>query len=207
MADSPVSLRKEGKISIITIDDGKANVFGVPMTSALSAALDEIDIKEGAVVIEGRDGMYSAGFDLNVINAADPDAGRKMTLGGVQVALKAFDFPRPIVAAVTGHAIAMGAIFNMGLDWRIGAKGNFKHGLNEVRAGLVLPIFAIELPRFRLNPRMYQESAFQSRIYSPEEAIEAGFLAVGLWANVLRAETAALTASALALMGGGLVDG
>ena len=176
MADSPVSLRKEGKISIITIDDGKANVFGVPMTSALSAALDEIDIKEGAVVIEGRDGMYSAGFDLNVINADDPDAGRKMTLGGVQVALKAFDFPRPIVAAVTGHAIAMGAIFNMGLDWRIGAKGNFKHGLNEVRAGLVLPIFAIELPRFRLNPRMYQESAFQSRIYSPEEAVEAGFL-------------------------------
>lgn len=176
MADSPVSLRKEGKISIITIDDGKANVFGVPMTSALSAALDEIDIKEGAVVIEGRDGMYSGGFDLNVINADDPDAGRKMTLGGVQVALKAFDFPRPIVAAVTGHAIAMGAIFNMGLDWRIGAKGNFKHGLNEVRAGLVLPIFAIELPRFRLNPRMYQESALQSRIYSPEEAIEAGFL-------------------------------
>ena len=63
MADSPVSLRKEGNISIITIDDGKANVFGVPMTSALSAALDEIDTKEGAVVIEGRDGLYSGGFD------------------------------------------------------------------------------------------------------------------------------------------------
>ena len=176
MADSPVSLRKEGNISIITIDDGKANVFGVPMTSALSAALDEVDTIEGAVVIEGRDGIYSGGFDLNVINANDPDAGRKMTLGGVNVALKAFDFPRPIVAAVTGHAVAMGAIFNMGLDWRIGAKGNFKHGLNEIKDGLTLPVFAIELPRFRLNPRMYQESAMQSRLYSPEEAVEAGFL-------------------------------
>ena len=176
MADSPVSLRKEGKISIITIDDGKANVFGVPMTSALSEALDEVDIKEGAVVIEGRDGIYSGGFDLNVVKGDDPDAGRKMTRGGVHVALKAFDFPRPIVAAVTGHAIAMGAIFNTGLDWRVGAKGPFKHGLNEIKAGLILPIFAIELPRFRLNPTHYQQAAFQSRMYSPEDAIEAGFL-------------------------------
>jgi len=176
MADSPISLRKEGNISIITIDDGKANVFGLPMTQALSAALDEVDTKAGAIVIEGRDGMYSGGFDLNVIKANDPDAGRKMTLGGVHVALKAFDFPRPIVAAVTGHAIAMGAIFNTGLDWRVGAKGDFKHGLNEIRAGLILPVFAIELPRFRINPRMYQEAAMQSRLFSPEEAVEAGFL-------------------------------
>ncbi len=176
MADSPISLRKEGNISIITIDDGKANVFGLPMTQALSAALDEVDTKAGAVVIEGREGLYSGGFDLNVVRGTDPDAGRKMTMGGVHVALKAFDFPRPIVAAVTGHAVAMGAIFNMGLDWRIGAKGNFKHGLNEIRDGLALPIFALELPRFRLNPRMYQEAAFQSRLFSPEDAVEAGFL-------------------------------
>ena len=64
MPESPVGLRKEGKISIITIDDGKANVFGLPMTQALSAALDEIDKKEGAVVVEGREGLYSGGFDL-----------------------------------------------------------------------------------------------------------------------------------------------
>ncbi len=176
MAVSPVSLRKEGQVSIITIDDGKANVFSLAMTTALSAALDEVDVKQGAVVIEGRDGLYSGGFDLNVINSGDKDAGRKMTLGGVGVALKAFDFPRPIVAAVTGHAVAMGSIFNMGLDWRIGAKGNFKHGLNEIKDGLTLPIFAIELSRFRLNPRLYQQAVMQSRLFSPEEAVEAGFL-------------------------------
>ncbi len=176
MADSPITLRKEGNISIITIDDGKANVFGLPMTSGLSDALDEVDKREGAVVIEGRNNIYSAGFDLNVINAGDPDAGRKMTMGGVKIALKAMDFPRPIVAAVTGHAVAMGAIFNCGLDWRIGAKGKFKHGLNEIKDALALPVFAIELPRFRLNPRMFQQSVMQSRIYSPEEAVEAGYL-------------------------------
>lgn len=176
MADSPITLRKEGNISIITIDDGKANVFGVPMTSGLSAALDEIDKKEGAVVIEGRDGIFSGGFDLNVINAGDPVAGREMTLGGVNVALQAMDFPRPIVAAVTGHAVAMGAIFCCGLDWRIGAKGNFKHGLNEIKDGLTLPMFAIELPRFRLHPSHYQDATMRSTIYSPEGAVEAGFL-------------------------------
>jgi enoyl-CoA hydratase len=176
VADSPISLRKEGNISIITIDDGKANVFGVPMTSALSDALDEVDVKEGAVVIEGRERIFSGGFDLNVIGSNDPDAGRKMTVGGVNVALKAMDFPRPIVAAVTGHSVAMGAIFLCGLDWRVGTKGPFKLGLNEIKDGLTLPIFALELPRFRLNPSKYQEAAFQSKMYSPEEAIEAGFL-------------------------------
>ena len=70
----------------------------------------------------------------------------------------------------------MGAIFNMGLDWRIGARGNFRHGLNEIGDGLVLPVFAIELPRFRLHPKWYQQAAMQSRMFSPEEAVEAGFL-------------------------------
>ena len=176
MADSPINLRKEGNISIITIDDGKANVFGVPMTSALSAALDEIDTKEGAVVIEGREGIFSAGFDLNVMNSGDPDAQREMRLGGVNVALKAMDFPRPIVAAVTGHAVAMGAIFTCGLDWRIGARGNFKHGLNEIKDGLALPMFGVELPRFRLNPTRFQEAVMRSTIYSPDDAVAVGFL-------------------------------
>lgn len=176
MADSPVTLEKNGDISIITIDDGKANVFNVEMTEALMAALDEVDIKTGAVIIRGRKGIYSGGYDLNVIKQQDPEATRAMTLGGVNAALKIFDFPRPIVAAVTGHAIAMGAIVNMGIDWRIGAHGPFKHGLNEIRAGLVLPVFALELPRFRLNPTKFQEAAFQSVLYDPEEAIIAGFL-------------------------------
>ncbi len=114
-----------------------------------------------AVAIEGREGIYSGGFDLKVMKSTDPNAVRKMTISGAHVALKACDFPRPIVAAVTGHAVAMGAIFNMGLDWRIGAKGNFKHGLNEVRDGMALPVFAIELRRDRINPRFYQEATLQ----------------------------------------------
>ena len=176
MTDSPVSLRKEGQISIITIDDGKANVFSYTMSQALNAALDEVDKKAGAVVIEGREGLYSGGFDLNVMNSTDPNAVRKMIISGAHVALKARDFPRPIVAAVTGHAVAMGAIFNMGLDWRIGAKGNFKHGLSEVRGGIALSVFAVELTRFRINPRFYQEVILQSRLFSPGEAVEVGFL-------------------------------
>ena len=66
MPDSPVTLKKQGDLSIITIDDGKANVFNVEMTSALIAALDEVDIKTGAVIIRGREGIYSGGYDLNV---------------------------------------------------------------------------------------------------------------------------------------------
>ncbi len=107
MSDSPITLRKEGNISIITSDDGKANVFSATMTSALIAALEEIDIKEGAVMIEGRDGIFSGGFDLNVVGIKDPDASRKMLRGGVNSALKAFDFPRPIVKHDVRQHMAM----------------------------------------------------------------------------------------------------
>ena len=163
-------------MSIVTIDDGKANVFGLPMTSAFEAALDEVDPDAGAVVIEGRDGLYSGGFDLKVLNSGDEQASKHMREAGVKLALRVFDFPRPIVAAVTGHAIAMGCIFNMGIDWRIGAKGNFKHGLNEVAKGLALPPFAIEFSRYRLNRQYFQRAVLHSQLFSPEEAIEAGLL-------------------------------
>ena len=115
MTRSPISLRVEGAISIITIDDGKTNVVGQPMSQGLGAALDDIDHRQGTVVIEGREGLSSAGFDSHVVPSDDPEAARRMLISGVHVALKAFDFSRPIVAAGTGHAVATG-----GLDGRIG---------------------------------------------------------------------------------------
>ena len=120
MTRSPISLRVEGAISIITIDDGKTNVVGQPMSQGLGAALDDIDHRQGTVVIEGREGLSSAGFDSHVVPSDDPEAARRMLISGVHAALKAFDFSRPIVATGTGHAVATGAIFNMGLDGRIG---------------------------------------------------------------------------------------
>jgi enoyl-CoA hydratase len=85
-------------------------------------------------------------------------------------------FPRPVVAAATGHALAAGAILLLASDSRIGARGDFKIGLNEVSIGMVLPVFGVELARARLSKRHFSSAVSRARIYDPDSAVDAGFL-------------------------------
>ena len=78
MSDTRVTLRKEGTISIITMDDGKANVFAAAMAEQLHDCLNSIDPNEGAVIITGRPKFFSAGFDLKTIQGGDVQAGLEM---------------------------------------------------------------------------------------------------------------------------------
>jgi enoyl-CoA hydratase len=100
----------------------------------------------------------------------------KMVYGGAELGLRLYEFPIPVVAACTGHAIAMGAVLLLSADTRIGAEGNFKIGLNEVAIGMTLPMFAIELARDRLSKRHLQRCVNLSGIVDPSTAVDAGFL-------------------------------
>ena len=90
--------------------------------------------------------------------------------------LRLYQFPLPVVAACTGHALAAGALLLLASDARIGARGDFKIGLNEVAIGLRLPIFAIELARDRLSKRHFMAATIEGRVYRPEPACDAGYL-------------------------------
>jgi enoyl-CoA hydratase len=176
MPDTLVTIRREGNLAILTIDDGKVNVFSLAMAKRLQECFDEIGPEVGAVVVTGRPGIFSAGFDLKTIRAGDAAATAKMVSLTVKVAMNVMSFPRPVVGAATGHAVAMGALFMMTMDYRIGARGNFKLGLNEVKDGLKLPIFAVELARYRLPTRGLVSSTLHSVLYDPDGAVGSGFL-------------------------------
>jgi enoyl-CoA hydratase len=85
-------------------------------------------------------------------------------------------FPRPVVVACNGNAIAMGGFLLLSGDYRVGARGEFKIGLNEVAIGLTLPFFAIAIARHRLTRPYYDRCAVTGVILDPEEAQTAGFL-------------------------------
>jgi enoyl-CoA hydratase len=85
-------------------------------------------------------------------------------------------FPRPVVAACNGNALAMGAFLLLSADYRVGASGAHKIGLNEVAIGLTLPYFGIALARHRLTRPYYDRCAGTGAILGPEEARAAGFL-------------------------------
>ena len=128
----------------ITIDDGKANVMGLPMLRALDAALGQALEDRAAVIIQGRPGMFSAGFDLTVFKS-DPQELFAMLKSGAELTERVLSFPHPVVAVCTGHAIAMGVFLMLCADLRIGTAAEARIQVNEVQIGFTLPHFAIEV--------------------------------------------------------------
>jgi enoyl-CoA hydratase len=175
MEGSPVSYRLEEKIAIITMDDGKANALSPGMIEALNEAFDRAENESKGVILAGRPGRFSAGFDLKVMMTGK-DAAISMIVAGGKLFLRLYEFPKPIVMAVSGHAIAGGVLLAATGDWRIGARGEFKLGLNEVANGMPVPILAHELARDRLLTSELMPAVAHAKIYDPEDAARAGWL-------------------------------
>jgi len=175
MSDAVVTTERIGDVLVARFDDGKANVFSFPALEQLSAALAEASQTAKALVFVGRDGKFSAGFDLKVMTG-DPDDARRLLGTGAEFGLSVFTAPVPVVLGVTGHALAMGAILTTCADYRVGAQGSYKLGLNEVAIGMPVPIFATEMCRDRLAKRWLTRCLQHAHLCTPDEAVDAGFL-------------------------------
>ncbi len=162
-------------VAIATLDDGKANAVGHALIDGLNEVLDRSEQDDLAVVIVGREGLFSAGFDLKEFEKG-PDAAGALVDKGARLFLRLFSHPQAVVAACTGHAIAAGAFLLLAADTRLGVPGDFKIGLNETAIGMTLPVFALELASSRLSRRHLQPAVVQARLFAPEEAVDAGFL-------------------------------
>jgi enoyl-CoA hydratase len=160
-------------IALIRMDDGKANAINFEMIAALNAALDTAEAGAKAIVLAGRDGRFSGGFDLNAFASLGADGVYKLLDAGAELLLRLYGGPLPVVAACTGHAIAMGVFILNACDTRVGASGEYKIGANEAITGMNLPIFAMELARDRLSPQHLTRAMVQGFIYNPQGAVEA----------------------------------
>jgi enoyl-CoA hydratase len=163
-------------IALIRMDDGKANAINFEMVAALNEALDKAETEAKAIVLSGRDGRFSGGFDLKAFASLGPEGVYKLLDAGAELLLRLYGGPLPVVAACTGHAIAMGVFILNACDTRVGAAGEYKIGANEAITGMNLPIFAMELARDRLSPQHLTRAMVQGFIYGPESAVEAGYL-------------------------------
>ncbi len=163
-------------VAVVTLDDGKANAFGPKMIAAVDAALDRAAGEAKAVMLTGRPGIFSGGFDLKVIRGGDRLAARDMSLAGARLMMRLYGLPQPLVIGTTGHAIALGAFCLLTADYRVGADGEFGIGLNETAIGMTLPPFGLLLARERLSKRHLARAAIGATIFPPQEARDAGFL-------------------------------
>ena len=174
MASEILRYELRDTIAAITMDDGKANALSHEMIDGLQACLDRAERDARVALLTGRDKRLCAGFDLNAMLSSH-EAARKLVTAGAELLLRLYTFPCPVVVACTGHALAAGAILLLAADVRVGARGDFKIGFNEVAIQMTLPIFALEMARDRLSKRHFTSAVTQARIFDPDTARDAGF--------------------------------
>jgi len=163
-------------VATITLDDGKVNVLGPDMQSAISEALDraEKDFAK-AVVIAGNQRVFSGGFDLSVFQSGDAKAALGMLAGGFELSVRCLTFPAPVIMAATGPAIAMGSFLLLSGDHRIGQPKTRCQAI-EVAIGMTIPIAAIEIMRARLTPAALHRGASMAATFAGDEAVAGGWL-------------------------------
>jgi len=169
------SYRLDEGVATIAMDDGKVNALSIEMLRAVLDCFDRAENDGAVVVLTGREGYFSAGFDLKVFSERPDEIVEMLTLGA-RLSERILTFPTPVVVACGGHAIAAGTFAALAADVRIGVEGDFKLGLNEVRIGLTVPLYVVELARRRLTPAEFNRALLTARSYGPEEAVAAGFL-------------------------------
>jgi len=188
----------DDRIATITMDDGKVNVLSSQMLADLKVALDQAASDHAVVVLTGRPGIFTAGFNLPELQAGGPHA-QSMLTAGFELAEQLLSFPTPVVIACPGHAIAMGVFLLLSGDYRVGTAGSFKIVANEVAINMTMPQTAIEICRQRLAPAHFVRAVTLAEVYSPEAAVAAGFLDQIVEADQL-ADTAREVAARLATL-------
>lgn len=176
MTDQIATLTSDGDVSIITLNDGKANVFSPEMSKAVSSLLDQVPEDKGSLVITGRPGIFSAGFDLKIISSGDADAVASMVKAGFTLLARIYNFPRPVIAACSGHGVALGAFLLCCADYRIGAKGQFIVQANETRNNMSIPTPILEISKSRISKTHWYRAILNAEAYPVEKAIEPGYL-------------------------------
>jgi enoyl-CoA hydratase len=171
-----VTYEARDSVATITMDDGKVNALGFDMLEELNEAFTRAEAEKAAVVLAGRDGIFTAGFDLKVMKSAGPGMPRLLKTG-FELSYRMLSFPEPVVIACTGHTFAMGVFVTLSADYRIGVGGaEHKITANEVSIGMTMPRSAIEVCRARLSPEHIGRVVALSEVFSPETAVEAGLL-------------------------------
>jgi len=173
-----VTIDQHDAVKLIQIDDGKANAYSGDVLATISAAIDAAESNDStsAVVIAGRPGVFSGGFDLGVMRNGTPAERSNLVSSGGTLVRQCFGANIPVVAACTGHAVAAGALVLLGCDLRIGPDTDSKIGLPEVTIGMPLPLWAVTIGQSRLNESHLHRCTALGDMLTPTEAIAAGFL-------------------------------
>ncbi len=169
-----LDIEEQGEVALLRIDRPPANAMDLELLEEGGRAVDELaGADPGAVVITGRDGFFSAGVDLKVAPTLGPDEQRAMVDAINRLFGRWYGFPRPLVCAVNGHAIAGGLILALCGDHRVGAHHG-KLGVTELRAGVGYPAVAMLVVQAELSPQVARQLVLGAGLVDAATGLELG---------------------------------
>lgn len=171
-----VTVRTTDHAVLATLDDGRVNALALPHVRQLRAAVRTAAEAGLPLVVAGREGVLSAGFELSVVRDPDERDFLELLAQTEELCLDLLTAPVPVVVACTGHAVAAGVLPLLCADHRIGREGDYALGFTEVRLGMVLPDFALSLARARLDPRFLLAATMLAEAGTPDRAVQVGLL-------------------------------
>ncbi|GAA5316220.1 MAG: crotonase/enoyl-CoA hydratase family protein [Candidatus Pelagadaptatus aseana] len=166
----------KGNVAEIELHNGKVNAFSPDFIEAIQGAMDQAEKDEAAVLFIGKPGIFSAGYDLNVMRSGDVNAVADMIKAGSELCARLLAFPRPVVAAVTGHCMAQGVMHILACDYVVGTEGEFTLGLNETQIGMIMPWYGIELAKGRFAQDVINRAVVHAELFDPQGAVDIGLL-------------------------------
>lgn len=166
-----------GDITVLRMAHGKASALDLEFCHTLTDTFTELrDSSASAVVLTGTGGIFSAGVDLlRLLSGGAEYAERFVPM--ISVVVRAlFTFPKPLVAAVNGHAVAGGCVMACTADHRIMSRGPARIGVAELLVGVPFPTAPFEAVRFVVPPHQLQPVVYGALTYVPEDALALGLI-------------------------------
>ncbi len=167
-----LSLEQAEGYTVVRLQREPANAINALMVEELRLCFQELrdnDQVQG-VILTGTPGFFSAGFDLIELYDYDRRQIRDFWTEFFVLMVELVAFPKPLVAAMTGHAPAGGCVLGFCADYRIMAKGNFKTGMNEIAVGIVVPDSLFKLYSYWIGNRRAYLFLTEGRLFTTEEA-------------------------------------
>jgi enoyl-CoA hydratase len=158
----------------LTLDDGKRNALDIDAFEAIAEAFEAAGDAR-AIVLAGRDGVFTAGLNVKFMAAADRAQMTTLLTTFGRTLMRVWTEPRPTVCAATGHAVAAGSMFAMACDHAVAAEGDYWWGLTETRIDFELPHFGIAVARHNLRSDKLEDLLLPGAQVPAATAVEVGF--------------------------------
>jgi enoyl-CoA hydratase len=172
-----IEVTRRGDAAILKLGHGKANALDIELCEAIAARFNELrTTSDRAIVLTGQGRMFSAGVDLPRLTAGGADYVKQFLPALHKLYDTVFHHPKPVIAAVNGHAIAGGCVLACCADRRIAAREVGRIGVTELLVGVPFPAMAFEVMRFATARRYFPDVILSGATFATDEALKRGLV-------------------------------